>query len=194
MNIEEIERILLTVAENQAETAANMTRITADIGQIDGQIATVLNSQNRYEAMLARQGEILHSLADRQLKTDEHFADLATAQTGQESRLVRLETAFQQVAQSLQLLIEMTATHEERLDAGDEARVHTDARLDALIDSQIALGQRFDQMAEKFDRMGERFDQMLVRAEAHDRQIEQLAMTQSEHSAVIRMLIERGGN
>lgn len=155
MIIEEIERILLTVAENQAETAANMTRITADIGQIDGQIATVLNSQNRYEAMLASHDEILHNLADRQLKTDDQIAEMAAAQIGSNGRLDRIEAMFEMLGDLLRNTRTETearfAETDKRLTALTTAQDRTDAQIRELIAAQARTEERINQL---FDRSG----------------------------------------
>lgn len=107
------------------------------------------------------------------MNIEETVSKLAESQTGQDARLVRLEAAFQQVAQSLQLLIEMTATHEERHDAHDEARIHADARLDALIDSQIKLGERFDAMTARTDARLDALIDAQVRYEARQERLEE---------------------
>lgn len=152
------------------------------------------------------------------MNIEDTVAKLADGQAGQDARLVRLETAFQSVAQSLQMLIEMAAAHEERLDAGDEARIHTDARLDALIDSNIKVDERFDQarahadarldalvdsqikLDERFAAMTDRFDAFVASQAERDRRFDamvakwdQMAIVQAEHSTAILALLERNG-
>jgi methyltransferase-like protein len=79
MTTEEIERILQTVAENQAKH--------------DEEFAMLLKSQNRYDERLATISDIMHDLADKQLKNEEsrletnrRFAELAAAQVRYEAR------------------------------------------------------------------------------------------------------------
>jgi chromosome segregation ATPase len=147
MTIEEIERTLQTVAENQA-------RFYADIGELNDQTAK-----------------------------------LAEAQLANESRQTRLEEAFQQVAQSFQLLVEFARDTDGRLDALEEAQVHTDTRLDALIDSQIQLTHRVDALTQNVNRIAEQSVQTNGRIDTLTNRIERLAELQGENAEQIKELI-----
>lgn len=217
MTIEEIERILRNVAENQAKHDEMHSRHSADIAEIDRGIAALLNSQNRYEERMTRLDEVLHDLADRQLKNEDRFAELANsqvkneerfaelaatqqqlaaAQIGYESRQQRLEEGFRQVAESHRMLVELAQIQEERIDGHDEAQVHTDARLDALIDSQIQLTQRVDTLTAGIaavnglvDRTDTRLDRITERLDLVGMRLDQVAGLQAENAEQIKALI-----
>src|SRR5262249_55417612 len=79
-------------AANMAEITTVLARHSADIVEIDSGIASLLNSQNRYEERQAALSDILHDIADKQLKneerfaeTDKRFAELAAAQVRSEA-------------------------------------------------------------------------------------------------------------
>jgi chromosome segregation ATPase len=88
-----------------------------------------------------------------------------------DSRIARLEEAFQQVAMSIKQLTELAITADGRLDSAEEASVHTDARLDALIDSQIQLTQRMDSWTQRMDTLTQRVDTLTAAQLKTDEQI-----------------------
>src|SRR5262249_15334085 len=102
MTLEEITATLQTVAENQAKHDEMHSRHVADIAEIDRMLSASLQSQNRYDERLATISDIMHDLADKQLKneerfaeTDKRFAELAAAQMRYEARQEHLEASYQ---------------------------------------------------------------------------------------------------
>jgi chromosome segregation ATPase len=137
MTAEEIERILLTVAENQA-------RHSTEISEINGAIALLLKSQNRYEERQAALSEILHDLADKQIKTEERFADLAAAQVRFDARLEKLEDSYQLLEQFVREFraesngnfaenAKLFAESDRKLAELAEAQMRTDEQIRALL-------------------------------------------------------------
>ncbi|MCI0392253.1 MAG: hypothetical protein MOB07_26275 [Acidobacteria bacterium] len=119
MTAEEIERILQTVAENQATH--------------DEEFAMLLKSQNRYEERLATISEIMHDLADKQLKneelfaeTDKRFAQLADGQMRHEARMAQLEANYELFEQFVRDFREETLARQQET---DNRFVETDKRL-----------------------------------------------------------------
>lgn len=108
---------------------------------------------------------------------------LVKSQANHESRTAKLETAFQSVAHSLQLLIEMTSTHEERHDQHDEARIHTDARLDALIDAQVRADERMDGLIKAQVQASERMDALINAQVRADERMDALVKSQVGYEA-----------
>jgi hypothetical protein len=116
---------------------------------------------------------------------------IAAAQIGHETRLARVEEGFRRLAEAHQALVQLLGIHDERLDAGDEARTHTDARLDGLIDAQIDFSERLAQLAElqvqhkrEADERGARLDEKLA----------QLQEAQARAAEQIRLLMEGNGS
>jgi len=68
---------------------------------------------------------------------------LAEAQLGHESRLTRVEDAFQEVAIAIKQLTRIA-------DAADLARHETDERLDVLINTQVRYETRQERLEEAF--------------------------------------------
>jgi hypothetical protein len=163
MTVEDIERILQTVAENQANLTSHAARTderldriaerldqvaelqarhSADIAEIDQGIAMLLKSQNRYEERQNRLDEILHDLADKQLKNEERFADLAAAELRYEARQDRLEAVFEMFVEFARSTRAETNGHfadvDRRIAALVDAQTRTDASL-AELTEQVKL-------------------------------------------------------
>src|SRR5262245_63038678 len=95
MTIEEITQTLQTVAENQAKHDEMHSRHAADIAEIDRMLAASLQSQDRYDEQLSAIREIMHDLADKHLKNEERFAELAEARERHEIRMAQLEASYE---------------------------------------------------------------------------------------------------
>ncbi len=126
MTVEEIERILQTVAENQARA--------------DSEFAMLLKSQNRYEDRLATISDIMRDLADKQLKneerfaeTDKRFAQLADAQARHEARMERLDASYQLLEQFVR---DFRNEANGRMAETDKLFAETDKKLAALASAQ----------------------------------------------------------
>jgi chromosome segregation ATPase len=183
MTIEEIDRVLQTSAQNQAQADERLNRVaerldqvvalqtqhSADIAEIDKMLATLVRSQNRYDVILSRHDDILHDLADKQLKNEERFADLADAQPRYEERHGRLEAMF-----------EMLATFVR------EARAETNGRFDQMAtfvrETQAETNGRFDRMATHLDQLTLRVESLAV---AQDRTDQQMRRTDDRINALI---------
>lgn len=177
MTVEEIERILKSVAESQKSIAENQS-------QADKEIVTLLKSQNRYEAMLQRHDEIWHLLADKQFKNEELFAELATWQIGHQKKLDRLEAICEMLGDF---------TNNTRKDM-DELFAQTDNRLAALADFEVrtqasvkALNQAQTRTEDKLGKLSEaqaRTEASLVKlSEAQTRTDEQIRRFLSKNGA-----------
>jgi hypothetical protein len=191
MTTEEIERILQTVAENQAKH--------------DEEFAMLLKSQNRYDERLATISDIMHDLADKQLKNEEsrletnrRFAELAAAQVRYEARQEQLEASYQLFEEFVR---EFRNETNQRLDGQDKANVHIESWFDTLIDAQIQLTHRVDTLTGdiaalngRVDRIGQHLDQVAALQTANAEQIKALIATQARTDEQIRSLIERNGS
>src|SRR5262249_52432753 len=177
MTVEEIERILQTVAENLAkltghaaqtderlaQVATWQSRHSADIAEIDAGIAMLLQSQNRYDEQLSAIREIMHDLADKHLKNEERFAELAEARRVNEMRLDKMEASYELLEQFVRDFREETHA---RLQETDNHFVETDKR---------------------------RADLAVAQAKP-DEQIKGLAMAQARTDEQIRSLLDRNGS
>src|SRR5262245_5567632 len=170
MTLEEIERILQTVAENQA-------RHSADIGEIDKAIALLLSSQSRYEERQARLSDIFHDLTDKQLKNEalfaeneKRFAGLAGAQVRFEARQDKLEASFQMLEEFVRDFRNET---NGRFAEADRLFAETDKKLITLAEAQAKT------------------DEQMKRT---DEQIKALAAAQARIDEQIRLLLDRNGS
>jgi hypothetical protein len=94
---------------------------------------------------------------------------IAGAQLAHEFRLSRIEDSFQQVAASIQQMIQIAGEPDGRLDALEDNQVQADARLDALIDSQTQLTKRLDAINGRFDKFADAIEALIaVQARADD--------------------------
>jgi chromosome segregation ATPase len=200
MTIEEIERTLQTVAENQASLTGHAARTdesiaqiialqkqhSTDIAEIDTMITTLVRSQNRYDAMLSRHDDILHDLADKHLKneerfaeTDKRFAQLADAQRSYEERQGRLEAVFEMLT---------TFVREARVETNghfDQITTHLDQltlRVDSLAIAQERTDRQIAAQGEQIASLNGRFDQAGAR-------LGQVADLQAENAEQIKTLI-----
>lgn len=121
----------------------------------------------------------------------ENTSILAAAQVGHETRLARVEEGFRRLAEAHQALVQLLGIHDERLDAGDEARTHTDARLDGLIDAQIDFSERLAQLAAI---QAEQKREAEARGARLDEKLAQLQEAQARAAEQIKLLIERNGS
>jgi chromosome segregation ATPase len=122
----------------------------------------------------------LHTVAENQARCTADIATLAAAQIAYESRQKKLEDAFQQVAQSFQLLVQFAGDTDGRLDALEEAQVHTDSRLDT---------HRVDAVTQNVDRIAEQCVQTNGRIDTLTKRIDRLAELQGENAEQIKALI-----
>jgi len=187
MTSEEIERTLQTVAENQAKHSA-------DIAEIDRMLAASLQSQDRYDEQLSAIREIMHDLADKHLKNEERFAELAEARERHEIRMAQLEASYELFEGFVRDFKNET---NQRLDGQDEANVQTESRLDALIDAQIQLTHRVDTLTAdiaavngRLEETDVRLDRMSERAEAHDERLGRIGGHLDQAVEAIRALAE----
>ena len=151
----------------QARHTANMAKLeeaharhSADISEIDKGIASLLNSQNRYEERLATISDIMHDLADKQLKneelftgTDKRFAQLADAQMRYEGRLDQMEASYQLLEQFVR---------DFRNETNDRF-VETDKRLAALAEAQAKTDEQMKLTGEQIKALTESQTRMLDR-------------------------------
>jgi chromosome segregation ATPase len=190
MTAEEIERILLTVAENQAaltstaaraderlgwvaerldhvgerldQVVALQARHSADIAEIDKTVALILGSQSRLDDQLSVISGVMRDLADKQLKNEERFAEN--------------EKRFAELAE---ILVRFDARQEllERFVRDIRAETNgyfaeTDRRLTALAEAQARAGERMNHT---------------------DEQIRALITAQARTDDQIQQLVERNG-
>jgi len=132
---------------------------------------------------------------EQSLKTvADNQAQLAETQTGQASRIERLEDSFkesfQRVALAIEQLTELVTIIDERLDAGDQAQAHTDARLDGVIDAQIGFDERFAQFVEV---QAEYRRQAEERGARLDAKLAQLVEAQARTEERINRLLSKNG-
>ncbi|HKQ75848.1 MAG TPA: hypothetical protein VJ810_19280 [Blastocatellia bacterium] len=127
MTSEEIERILHTVAQNQARA--------------DEEFAMLLKSQNRYEERLASIGDIMRDLADKHLKNEERFAELAAARVGYEARLDQMEASYQLLEQFVR---DFRSEANGRFAEADKLFAETDKKLTALASAQAKTDEQIN--------------------------------------------------
>jgi chromosome segregation ATPase len=184
MTTEEITRILQTVAQNQARA--------------DEEFAMLLKSHNRYEERLATISDIMHDLADKQIKneerfaeTDKRFAQLADAQMRHEARMAQLEANYELFEGFVRDFRNET---NQRLDGHDEANVQTESRLDALIDTQIQLTHRVDALTADISVVNGRAAATDDRLDRMAGMVEALVSAQARTDEQIRSLLDRNGS
>jgi hypothetical protein len=123
MTAEEIERTLLAVAENQVRH--------------DEEFAMLMRSHNRFDERLERVSNIMHDLADKQLKNEERFAQLADIVVRSDARLAQLEASHQLLEQFVRDFRADTNGHfaetDQKLAQLAESQLKTDEALRALI-------------------------------------------------------------
>jgi chromosome segregation ATPase len=170
MTSEEIERILQTVAQNQARA--------------DQEFAMLLKSQNRYEERLATISDIMHDLADKQLKneelfaeTDKRFAQLADAQMRYEGRLDQMEASYQLFEEFVR---------DFRNETNDRFG-ETDKRLAALAGAQAKTDESLAALAEAQAKTDE---QMKLTGE----QIKALSESQARTDELFRLMLDSNGS
>ncbi len=129
--------------------------------------AGYLQKRGLLEVAEAQKTEQKRRLSDMTL--EETVNRIAGAQLGHEFRLSRIEDSIQQVAASIQQMIQIAGEPDGRLDALEDGRVRADARLDALIDSQDQLTKRLDAINGRFDKVTEAIEALIaVHASADD--------------------------
>jgi len=215
MTVEEIERILQTVAENQAkltghaaqtderldrvverfdQVATLQTKHSSDIVEIDSGIASLLSSQNRYDERLAVVGEIMHTLADKQLKNEELFAELAAARERHELRMGQLEASYELFEGFVRDFRNETHDHfaetDKRLVALAESQAKTDEQMKRTGERVDTLTRDIAALNGRADRTDERLDRIAEHVETHDRQFARIEALQSENAAQIKALAE----
>ncbi len=124
---------------------------------------------------------------------EQSLKTVADGQAVHETRLARLEDAFQKVAMAIEQLTALATLTDERLDTNEEARIHSDARLDALIDSQIQITHRFDQMTEHAGRIDTHLDALATAQTRTDDQIKALIAAQVRTDEQIRLILSKNG-
>jgi chromosome segregation ATPase len=170
MIIEEITQTLQRVADNQARHDEMHARHSADIAEIDKMIAASLESQNRYDKQLARLFEVVGDLADRQIKNEEIFAELARARERHEVRMGQLEASYELFESFVRDFREETRDH----------FAETDKRLAELAISQAKTDEQMMRTDERMNRT--------------DEQIKALIAAQTRTDEQIRLLLERNGS
>jgi chromosome segregation ATPase len=153
MSIEEITHTLQTVAENQA-------RHSEHIAELNKALSLLVQSQNRYDAMLSRHDDILHDLAEKRLKneelfaeTDKRFAQLAAAQLRYEARREQLEAAFQLLEQFVRDFRNESNDHKA---STDRLFAEADKKLIALAEAQTKTDEQMRRTDELFRLLLER--------------------------------------
>jgi hypothetical protein len=125
---------------------------------------------------------------------EQSLKTVADASASHEARMTNLENSFkesfQRVALAIEHLTRLATVTDERLDAGDEARIHTDTRLDALIDAQIGFDERLAQFATV---QAEHRKEAEERGARLDEKLAQLAAAQARTDDQIRQLLGRNG-
>jgi len=146
MTGEEIERILQTVAQNQARA--------------DEEFAMLLRSQTRYDERLATISDIMHDLADKQIKneerfaeTDKRFAELAAAQVRYEARQEQLEASYQMFEEFVRDFRNETHEHfaetDKRLAELAVAQTKTDKQIKGLAMAQARTDEQIRQILDR---------------------------------------------
>src|SRR5262245_54563603 len=116
------------------------------IQEIERTFQTMAVHQARQEKTLADVGEILHTLADRQIKTDEILTELAAAQLRSEERQERLEATFQML---------------EELTKNTRNEIHD--RVDRIDERLNLVAEHLDEVTLRLDGLTIRVDQLGVR-------------------------------
>ncbi len=219
MTIEEVTQNLQTVASNQAQFSFDLDALRERTEKLSGasqlleeasalhqevlrnhearqakleeSFRHVAESNQQLVQMLARHEEWLDEHDTARRDADDRFDALINAQVRYEARQERLEEAFRRIAEAHQTLVQLISIHEERLDAGDEARAHTDVRLDGLIDAQIGFDERLARLA---DAQAQYRRQAEERGARLDEKLAQLQAAQARTDEQIKLLLDRNGS
>jgi len=212
MTIEEITQTLQTVASNQAKHGEMHSRHRSDIAELDRMLELSLQSQNRYDERLAQVSEIMRTLADKQLKNEELFAELAAARERHEVRMGQLEAIYELLEQFVRDFRNETHDHfaetDKKLSAlaeaqarTDEQMKRTDKRVDALAQNIVdvtrdiaALTRNITSVNGRVSQIGERLDQVAALQMASAEQIKALASAQARTDEQIGKLLDRNGS
>jgi len=211
MTIEEITQTLQTVAENQATHSANVAKVeelqarhSADIAEMDRMLSLSLQSQNRYDERLAVVSDIMHTLADRQLKNDElfaenekRFAQLADAQMSYEGRLDKLEASHELLEEFIRDFRNEAEARQDKLEefASDFRRetngyfTETDKKLSALAEAQAKTDEQMKRTDARVDTLTGDIATLNGRVDRIDEGVARVAILQSENAEQIKALI-----
>lgn len=197
-------------AGEQQEELGQDIELTPEMEQALGKVLLPLFAGYLQEMGLLEAGELQKTAKKErrgEMTIEETVNRLVGAQLGHEFRLSRIALAIQQLTQ-------IVGATDGRLDALEEAQIHSDARLDALIDSQVqltrrvdALNGRFDQMAARVGQVAENVDRLaghVARLSEHSdalngrfdkvaETLEALAAAQTRTDEQIRALFDRNG-
>jgi chromosome segregation ATPase len=169
MTSEEIERTLQIVVGNQTRLSEAQIRFGARQAELDEVIKQLAMSHQELLERFKAQEERIDGADSRNGASDEKLATRVKYEVRQE----RLEEAFNQVAESQLMIVQLASVHGERLDGHDKANVQTESRLAALIDAQVQLSQCVETLASNIaafsgciDRIGAHLDQALEQINA----------------------------
>jgi chromosome segregation ATPase len=187
MTFEEMEKILQTVVGNQANhdqalahLTTEVTRITADIDQIDKGVALLLKSQNRYEENFNRLNGIVSDLADKYVKLEEIMIENAAAHQRYEKNFEQFREYFKTFTQ---FVIDFSQQSNGKLNKIDE-------RLDRLTESQVKSNGRLDRIESNLDRLTESQVNSNGRLDRIEENIKQLTEAQIKTDEQIRAFVQ----
>ena len=135
MTIEEIERVLQTVAANQTQLTEAQIANEARLVKLDEIVKQIAEAHKSIVELIRLHEERLDGHDGALRTTDDKLSALINAQVGLEDRQAKIE-------ESHQLLVQLIRIHDERIDGHDEALQNADGKLDAMIEQIKTLLER----------------------------------------------------
>ena len=198
MTIEEIERTLQTVTEQNVDLTARQRRLEETVQDVVALHQQVLRNhesrQQRLDDAFRQVAGAIDQLAQLASVTDGRLDSLEEGQIHADARLDALIDSQIALGQRFERMMERVDSHSERIAQIDE-------RFDRMAERAEFHDQRLGRIDERLDRMAERaefHDQRLGRIEAlqaeNAGQIEALIAAQARTDEQIRLLIDRNGS
>ncbi len=179
MTIEEIERNLQTITEQNAGLTARQQRLEETVQDV-----------------AALQQQVLRSHEARQGKLEEAFQTLVELASATDSRLDSLEEGQVHTDARLDVLInsqiQLTQRFDQMTARVDQVTAHFDqmtARVDQVTAHFDQMTTRFDQMSVRVGRIGEQIDERGKQLDGIDERLGKVAELQAENAAQIKTLI-----
>ncbi|MGH9754523.1 MAG: hypothetical protein ACREA2_17225 [Blastocatellia bacterium] len=170
MTIEEINQILQTVANNQAQLTEAQTKAQTENEARQARLDETFKRFTEAETKARTESEARSEA--RQAGLDEafkRFTEVQTkARTESEARLAELNEIVKEIAAAHKSLVELIRSHEERLDGHDLDLRATDEKFNALANAQIGLEDRQAKIEESFQLLVQLVRSHEERIDGHD--------------------------
>jgi chromosome segregation ATPase len=191
MTIDEIERTLQTVAENQA-------KFSTDVARLEEQTAKLAGAGRIFEEASQLHQQVLRNHEARHVRLDEAFSTVVDLLRIQEERIDLHDETHRDTDARLNVLIDSQLRLGEKVDKLTADIFVTSGQVEALTadiaatSNQIAaLTAGISAVNGRVERIDQRLDRMSEREEAHDRQLTLIGEYIETHSRQLTGIDER---